>query len=398
MVEYAMTYPRIFLTVDNCFAIKRWIRPSTWMRTIQEIGAGYIEASTDNECDPLFATAEYLDDWAEEVLAKEQKRGIKLANFYTGYQTYRTVGLAHHDPRIRENLLNGWLKPMIRLARKVRAAGIGFSFFAMPDEVLQSPTAYAETEDIIYRILAELLAYASADRPVTVSVEQMYAPHQPPWTIEGSRQFLRRLYAHGRTPGYITIDVGHQVGQRRFLRPDRQSIEELLRKGRQGGRLENVWLGPSSAYELFRRALEAPASGDQAAAAEIDRQLAGYPYLFAQPIDGDTYAWLEQLGCYSPIIHMQQNNGVSSHHAPFTAANNRTGIIEGKKLLAALARSYEREPDMGMPPKTGEIYLCFELFASNIDYNFDTLARMRETMEYWRQFVPRDGMPLDKLL
>ncbi len=393
-----MSYPRIYLTVDNCFAIKRWVRPSTWMPAIRELGAGYVEASTDNECDPLFATTEYLDDWAGEVLAEEQKHGLKVANFYTGYQTYRTVGLAHHDPRIRENLLNGWLKPMTRLARKVRAAGIGFSFFAMPDKVLQSPAAYVETEDMIYRILAELLDYASAEPAISVSIEQMYAPHQPPWTIEGSREFLRRLYALARTPGYITIDVGHQVGQRRFLRPDRQAIEELLRKCRQGGRLENVWLGPSAAYDLFRRGLEAPASRDPDVAAEIDRLTASYPYLFAHPIDGDTYAWLEQLGCYSPIIHMQQNNGVSSHHAPFTAANNRAGIIEGRRLLAALARSYERGPESGMPPRTDAIYLTFELFASNVDYNFDTMARMRETMEYWRQFVPRDGTRLNELL
>lgn len=393
-----MSYPRIYLTVDNCFAIKRWVRPSTWMGTIQELGAGYVEASTDNECDPLFATAEYLDDWAEQVLAEEQKRGMKVANFYTGYQTYRTVGLAHHDRRIRQNLLNGWLKPMVRLARKVRAAGIGFSFFAMPDEVLQSPSAHAQTEDIIDQLLAELLEYAGAAAPVAVSIEQMYAPHQPPWTIEGSRQLLRRLYARARRPGYLTIDVGHQVGQRRFLRPDRRGIEELLRSCRRDGRLEKVWLGPSAAYALFRRGLEAPASRDPEVAAEIDRLLACYPYLFAQPIDGDTYAWLEQLGCYSPIIHLQQNDGSSSHHAPFTADNNREGIIEGRKLLSALARSYEREPDSGMPPMTDEIYLSLEVFPSNVDYNFDTLAGLRESVEYWRRFVPRDGARLNELL
>ncbi len=393
-----MKYPRIYLAVDNCFAVKRWVRPSTWMAAIQALGAGYVEASTDNECDPLFSTPEYLQDWAEEVLAEARARQMKVANLYTGYQTYRTVGLAHPDPRIRERLLNGWLKPMARLARKLGAAGIGFSLFAMPDEVLQSPAAHAETEDRIFRCLAELMDYAGAEPALAVSVEQMYAPHQPPWTIEGSRQFLRRLYARARVPAYLTIDVGHQVGQRRFLRPDKRGLEELLRECRQGARPEDVWLGPSSAYDLFRRALAAPASGDPQAAAEIDRLLASYPYLFARPADGDTYAWLEQLGCYSPILHLQQTDGTGSRHAPFTAANNRTGIIEGRKLLEALASSFERDPEDGMPPRTEAIYLTLELFASNVDYSHDTLAAMRESVEYWRKFVRRDGTRLDELM
>ena len=49
-----MSYPRIYLVLDNCFAIKRWIKPSEWMQIAQDLGFGYVQASTDNEIDPLF--------------------------------------------------------------------------------------------------------------------------------------------------------------------------------------------------------------------------------------------------------------------------------------------------------------------------------------------------------
>ncbi len=393
-----MEYPRVYLVLDNCFAIKRWVAPKDWMRIIQDIGANYVEASTDNECDPLFSTPEYLDSWAGQVLTEGKKRGMRIANFYTGYQTYRTVGLAHHDPQIRAKLRDEWLKPMVRLAKTVEAAGLGFSLFAMPDEVLQSPEAYAQREEVIIGILSEIVEYAWSVGRVIVSVEQMYAPHQPPWTIQGSREYLRKLYARSAKPSYITIDVGHQVGQRRFLRPGTEVVGALLRKCRQGEKLKNVWLGPSSAREWLLSAAAEPASRDGTAVAKIMAEMDRYPYLFAREEDGDTYAWLEQLGCYSPIFHMQQTDGISAHHAPFTEENNRRGIIEGRKFLEAIARSYQRPPEEGMPPKTDAIYLSMELFTANTDFNQDMLSRLRETMQYWRRYVPRDGARLDELL
>jgi hypothetical protein len=286
----------------------------------------------------------------------------------------------------------------VRLARKVEAAGIGFSFFAMPDDVLQSPESYARREDVILEILSEIVDYAWSGGQVEVSVEQMYAPHQPPWTIQGSRDFLRKLFARTGKPCYITIDVGHQVGQRRFLRPDARTVKAVLCRCRRGEEVTGVWLGPLSSHERLKRAAAEPASEDEAAVSGILAEMGRYPYLFAREEDGDTYAWLEQLGCYSPIVHMQQTDGISAHHAPFTEENNEKGIIEGKKVLETLARSYTRPPEDGMPPRTDTVYLSMELFASNTDFNSDTLSRMKETMRYWRRYVPRDGERLNELL
>lgn len=144
-----MKFPRIYLVLDNCFAIKRWVKPAEWMSLIKEIGFNYAQASTDNEIDPLFNPANYMDDWFAEVQRCADATGVKVVNFYTGYQTYRTVGLAHHDARVRQRLMQDWLKPMIRRLAAMGAVGIGFSLFAIPDEALQDPDKYQERTELI---------------------------------------------------------------------------------------------------------------------------------------------------------------------------------------------------------------------------------------------------------
>jgi D-erythrulose 1-phosphate 3-epimerase len=389
-------YPKMYLAFDNCFAIKRWIEPDDWMAMIKGLGVSCVEASTDNEMDPLFEPREYMDDWVARVLDLEKEHGMKVVNFYTGYQTYRTAGFAHPDARIRRKLLEDWHKVLVDIAASI-GAGMGFSFFAVPDKDLQDPARYLKTKETILSIMAELVTYAWERGPVPISVEQMYAPHQPPWTIRGSKEYLAELFSLTGKPSYITIDLGHQIGQRRFLRPSSARIGELLRMSRKGERVENVWLGPQSAHRLFLDAAKTSPAKDEGAIARIERELDGYPYLFAADEDGDTYRWLEELGCYSPIVHMQQTNGLASSHAAFTPGNNEKGIIRGDRLLRAIAASYERSESGGMPPKCGEIWLTFEIFAGNADMNHDILERLRETVEYWRRFIPQDGVELDRL-
>ena len=126
--------------------------------------------------------------------------------------------------------------------------------------------------------------------------------------------------------------------------------------------------------------------------------MARYPHLFSfDPADSDPYAWLEALACYSPIMHMQQTNGVTSSHAAFTEDNNAAGIIDGARLLAAIAKSYEKE-DPAMPPKAEAIYLSFEIFASNAEHPREIKNKLKETCAYWRTFIPKDGMPLNELI
>ena len=391
-----MSSPRVYLACDNCFAVKRWIKPSQWVPLIKELGFSSIEASTDNEFDPLFSTSSYMDDWVQEVQEQEQKHSVKVRSFFTGYQTYRTAGLGHPDARVRQKIKEGWFVPLIGHAKKLQA-DIGFSFHAMQEECLQNPAIYEETSRTIIKEYAELAGIAESNG-VHLCSEQMYAPHQPTWTVEGTFDFLKAVYAEGNHPFYTALDTGHMVGQRKFTEPDRERILKALEIVRRGERLRGLWFGPLPAYEKITLQSAKPASSDEAFCRELLDFLQPYRYMFALAEDSDPYKWFKTLGAYSPVIHMQQTDGISSSHAPFTPETNKKGIITGKALLEGLAESYKRPEEKGMPPRTDKIVLAFEIFFANTQYPYDELENLKETFTYWKQFIPKDGMTLDEAL
>ncbi len=390
-------YPRIFLAIDNCFASRRWIAPRDWAAVIRNFGLFCVEASADNECDPLYSTPEYMSDWVDEVRAVYERTGVRVVNLYSGHGTYATTGLAHPDVRVRDRILNDWLKVMSEVAGRL-GAGMGFACHAFADPVLQDPGAFANAEEDLYDRLAELATYAHECGTQAISLEQMYAPHMIPWTVAGAFKLLREVYDRARQPFYLTVDTGHMCGQRKFLRPRSERLLELLRQFQQTGSQAGMWLGPKSAYDCFRKLAERPeyemANGFVRVEDEMDR----YPYLFARDEDSNPYFWLEQLGCYSPIIHLQQTAGNASAHLPFTKQWNATGIIHPGKVLQALASSYAAPQADGLPPRCDSVYLTIEVFSASADLSVDILARLEESVAYWRQWVPQDGVTLDELL
>jgi hypothetical protein len=131
---------------------------------------------------------------------------------------------------------------------------------------------------------------------------------------------------------------------------------------------------------------------------DINREMDRHPYLFASRSDGDPYRWLEKLACYAPIIHLQQTTGRASEHRPFTKAQNTRGIISANQVLRSIKASYDSPPEERMPPRCGEIYLTLELFSGTADHGRAIMQRMRESVRYWREVIPEDGLPLDELV
>lgn len=387
-----MDYPKIHLVLDNCFAIKRWVEPSEWIPLSKQIGFNCIEASFDNEIDMLYSPSWYQDKWFKEVRDNEEKHDARVVSFYTGYQTYRTAGLGHPDKDMAEHLMKDWVFAAIdRLAE--RGNGFGFSFHSLVNRVLQDPDQYHEVTDRVYQLLGQIGKRAQEKGGIPVCVEAMYAPHQPPWTIKGTEAFLAACMAQECNTIYTTVDVGHMIGQSHFLRPSVDAIQESLRQSN-----PDLWLGADSARALWR---EYAAKGvtDLGAAEKISQEMDRYPYLFADgPEDSDPYAWLEELGCYSPIMHLQQTNGISASHASFTREVNAKGIITPEKVLQAIAKSYQKPVDPAMPPRAKDIYLAFELFFSNSEHPHAIIEKLEESLAFWRRHVPRDGMSLADLV
>lgn len=395
-----MNMPRLHLALDTCFASKRWTDPREWMQIAVDAGITCLEASADNECDPLYTPPEVLRAWLDAVREASARVGARVVNLYSGHGTYATLGLAHPDPRVRDHIQHRWLVPMIALAAELNA-GLGFYCHAFSQTVVNDPMRYAEAEADLTRRLAELARDAAARGLPALSIEQMYSPHQIPWTIRGAERLLKQVYANG-SPLYLTLDVGHASGQRRFLRPSRDEIKAYLlaRKVGSSAEQENAednepWLGSSALYdELDRRIAGEPVS---TLMDETLRLIDALPQNFADPDDTDPYLWIAHLGAYSSILHLQQTDGTISAHHPFTARYNSAGIITPERIFAALRAAYERPAPEGLPPRCADIYLTLEIYPPTAERPNETLRNIRESAAYWRKALPRDGMSLDAL-
>lgn len=387
--------PIIYLGIDNCFASKRWVRPSEWARVIRDLGLRYVEASADTECDPLYMGGEFTRDWIEETREVCAQRDIVVKNVYSGHGTYATCGLSHYDPRVTQRFLNDWMKAQVDTAR---ALGAGFGFFAHGFEelLLQDDKLYVEKLDELYDTLSDLAAYAKFRSVDYVGIEQMYSPHQPPWRIADAEELMREVYKRSGAPFYITADLGHMNGQQYFQKPDAACVESAIVSAREGNPVRRLWLGSVAAHDLYKRA----AAGEATLSAAVDTimvDVESHPHLFASPEDASNDAWVRRAGCYSPIIHLQQTDGKSSPHWPFTPENNQKGIVKPDAFIRALKASYDMPDDPAMPPKCGEITLTFEPFIATAGNTFDLLDDIAAGVECWRRWIPKDGMRLSEI-
>ena len=382
-------YPNIYLAADNCFAKKRWPAPREWAGVIADLGVRYVEASADTELDPFYMGEAYLRDWPQAVQEAQAATGVRVCNLYSGHGSYTTLGLTHFDPRVRRHMIDRWFKPLVETAATL-GAGFGFYAHAFSESILAGPDRYAAHCGYLLDALTELNEYAEQLGCGPLCLEQMYSPNQVPWTISGTASLLREVTRRSGRPFYFTEDLGHHHD--RFLMPSREALREAFRDPE-----TDIWLGSQEAYDRFDAARVAGELSD-AACDEILDLMRQAPRYFESREDTDCYAWLRALGCYSPIIHLQQTEGRSSAHCPFTPEQNRRGKIRGRAVLEALKESYDRPAQAGMPPRCEKIYLTFELFAGTSQTTRSILKEYAQSVRYWRQFIPQDGLPLDELL
>jgi sugar phosphate isomerase/epimerase len=100
-------------------------------------------------------------------------------------------------------------------------------------------------------------------------------------------------------------------------------------------------------------------------------------YFSSDPRDKDPYAWLEEFGKLSPVIHIKQSSENKSGHWPFAKDYNEKGIIRPKKVLESLEKS-----------GADDVVLLFEV-SHRERYPAETrvLSDLKESVEYWREYV-----------
>ncbi len=385
--------PKIHIGIDNCFAIKRWTAPEDWARVVRDLGMKYVEAVPDLECEPLLTPDDYRQDWIDSVNRMREETGVRVVMFYSNDSTYDTIGFSHPDERVRSYFVNEWFRKFIDMAAQI-GSDIGYYVQATPESALYSKTGRALAWNRAKECMSDVNRMAGAAGIGHVVLEQMYTPHQPPFTIEGMRQLIRDITAQSGVPFYLTEDVGHHC--RKYFMPDEESLRRAALRYSKDGYVD-IWLGSKEAYQLFTGCAKNGQLSNMTVEYLIDdfRKNAD---LFNAPKDADCYEWLRELGAYSPVIHMQQTDGTHSSHDPFTPENNAVGKIHPVKILRAIAESYAKEQQEGMPPRCEDIYLIQELYLSTKDIGYQGLYKLRASTDYLRKYIPEDGLRLSELL
>jgi sugar phosphate isomerase/epimerase len=93
--------------------------------------------------------------------------------------------------------------------------------------------------------------------------------------------------------------------------------------------------------------------------------------------DANPYAWLRRFAAYSPTIHIQQTDKLSSKHLPFTPETNSWGGIVPEKVVAAIQESGAEETLLVLEVD----YPAFEPFDDRI------VEDLQASVQYWRQYV-----------
>ncbi len=374
-------YPRIHLVMDNCFAIKRWVRPSEWIRVIREdIGdISCVQASTDMEIDPQFCPPDYTERWIDEVRLCEKQYGMRLVSFYSGYVTYRSTSLLNWDRSYRERFRNTYVYGTIDLAQKMNAIA-GGTLQAFTDDVLQNPLTFAQAEETLMDYSVQCAKYAG-DRCVQYGFEQMYTPTQGWWRIKDVKRYMRDVYKISGCPLYTTIDTAHMAGQNLFYFPSDEELQSMI-----AARSAKEYRLPDEMKYMVE---------NRTNLADMKKAAKRYEYWFSQPGDEEVYHWLEEVSCYSPIMHLQQTDGTYSSHRPFTKKFNETGIIKPREVLRSIVKCYDQTVDENMPPRAEDIYLAYEIFFGITDSKEDIISALKESVAYWRDVIRVDGKPAD---
>ena len=385
--------PRIHIGIDNCFAIKRWTAPEDWARVVADLGMRYVEAVPDLECEPLLTPDDYRREWIDRVNKVRDRTGVQVVMFYSNDSTYDTIGFSHPDERVRRYFVEEWFGKFIDLAAGV-GSDIGFYVQATDETALATREGREEAFARARGCMEDVCRMAAQAGIAHTAIEQMYTPHQPPFSIDGMEKLIRDVTAASGVPFYFTEDVGHHCPK--YFMPDENVLKKAAERYAQDGFVD-VWLGSPQAYSLFTAEAE---KGTLSAAAlhALQDDFEKNADQFNTPEDADCYEWLRRLGAWSPVIHMQQTDGTHSSHDPFTPANNAAGRIHPVKVLRAIADCYERGPKEGMPPQCSDIYLIQELYLSTKDIGYQGLYKLKQSTDYLRRFIPEDGLRLSELL
>jgi D-erythrulose 1-phosphate 3-epimerase len=194
------------LSINNCFAVKRWPQPDDWAQIVRgELGLDIVELSLDliEENDSPAGR----ERAAGQIRSALSRHGLRAETVLTGLAAY-SLNLLMHPDAARRRAAVDWYTRLVDLAARMGARGVGGHVGATSVPDWSDPARRAERWSGMQQGLAEIAAAARAAGLEYLLVENL-ASHREPSTIAGLETLLTDGDA-AHAPVRLCLDVGHQ--------------------------------------------------------------------------------------------------------------------------------------------------------------------------------------------
>ncbi len=92
--------------------------------------------------------------------------------------------------------------------------------------------------------------------------------------------------------------------------------------------------------------------------------------------DRDPYEWIKEFGSLSPVMHVQQTDGILDRHWPFTKEYNDKGLIRPDKIIKSIQESGAEK-----------VVMFFEVVHPSYETETKILGDLKESVNYWKSFM-----------
>jgi sugar phosphate isomerase/epimerase len=194
------------LGINNCFAVKRWPRPSDWAALVRdELGLDLVQHCLD--LTDLGTGQADLDRQAAELRQACAEHGLRLHSTFTGLAAYSANLLLHPDRGRRVSAL-GLFRQIIQFTAAAGAQSTGGHVGAYSVADWREPERRQQLWDELRAALDVLAADARAAGLSYLMVENLASAREPA-TMPALRSLLT-AGDEGHVPIRACLDVGHQ--------------------------------------------------------------------------------------------------------------------------------------------------------------------------------------------
>jgi sugar phosphate isomerase/epimerase len=194
--------------MNTCFAVKRWVEPSEWIRIItKELKLKDCQFSFD-----------ILDPFTEEItksmiindtILHADNSNLTIHSAFTGLAAYSYNLLLHPDFGMRMNFIY-WYQQAIEIATSLGCRGVGGHVGAFTMKDYNDKDRYEYLIKSMVDSLQFLAAMAKVNDLDYFLVEPMPLSREPPYEIEGAKKFHELVNSNNLgVPIMYCMDLGH---------------------------------------------------------------------------------------------------------------------------------------------------------------------------------------------